>query len=137
MSYHHLTSLPSTTRTLASLLNPGGKLLVADLYKDVNLDTNPSSSTSSTSSAPNSSHHPDEHHHSCPHPHQHSGHSHIRHSPLVPHTHGLTIPSLRAAFESAGLKEVDVRKRIRVRGNKKGAEEKEERYIVVAGGLKV
>lgn len=52
---------------------------------------------------------------------------------------GIAEADMRAAFEGAGLADVQVRKRIRVRGSKKDGEEGEVKthYIMVASGTKV
>ena len=52
--------------------------------------------------------------------------------------HGVSDQELKEAFEGAGLKEVEVRKRVRVSGSKKDGEEGEveTKYILVASGVK-
>ena len=135
MAYHHIPSITLATSKLASLLNPTGKLLVADTQKDTTEsntdDSDPSTIVNSiTSPTPNPFHASNFFDESK---------INFKFQDVIPHQMGIAEADMRAAFEGAGLADVQVRKRIRVRGSKKDGEEGEVKtyYIMVASGTKV
>jgi hypothetical protein len=81
MAFHHLPSIPTTTRILSSFLKPGGALIVCDFRRPSDYDPhNPPEGAEDLS----------------------------KFKEMLPHVHGVTEEDMRAAFEGAGLVDIKI-----------------------------
>jgi hypothetical protein len=129
MAYHHIPSIQAATSVLASLLNPGGKLLVSD--GDRNKSPTPSDDdtllSSITSPTPQPFH---------PSNFFDDKKYEFKEEEVIPHDFGVVVETMREVFEAAGLRDDSVKRRIKVEGTTVGDVQAQTAYLLVVSGMK-